>query len=170
MGMDVYGNDPLENKPLSEFPVLEKYKDMDFKEKGKDLDSNEKLRTKYWKEQDAYDDINVGSYFRNNCWWWRPLWDYCKWIAPELISDELWELGHNNNGAGLDDAGAKELGSMLIKSLDDGTAEIYVREHRLDAEQKEKAGDKWATSYPIDLDNIERFARFCLECGGFEIN
>ena len=36
MGMDVYGKDPIENKPLSEFPVLEKYKDMDFKEKWKD--------------------------------------------------------------------------------------------------------------------------------------
>ena len=29
MGMDVYGRNPKQNKPLSEFPVLAKYKKME---------------------------------------------------------------------------------------------------------------------------------------------
>ena len=30
MGMDVYGNNPKENKKLSEYPVYGKYRDMNF--------------------------------------------------------------------------------------------------------------------------------------------
>ena len=29
-----------------------------------------------------------GDYFRNNVWWWRPLWQYCASSAPELIDEE----------------------------------------------------------------------------------
>ena len=170
MGMDVYGNKPKENLPKAEFPVYKKYEEMEFNARWKHLDADEKLREAYWKQMREYEDVNVGTYFRNNCWWWRPLWDYCYFIAPDLISEELWENGHNNSGAGLDDLGSKELGQRLLKTLDDGYAKTYIDEYNLDVEAKESNGDKYAASYPIDNDNIERFARFCLECGGFSIN
>ena len=41
MGMDVYGKNPKQNKLLSEFPVYHKFKDMDFKDKWKELDKDE---------------------------------------------------------------------------------------------------------------------------------
>ena len=52
MGMDVYGKNPKQNKPLSEFPVYHKYKKMEagednydgFKQKWKELDADEKLK------------------------------------------------------------------------------------------------------------------------------
>ena len=169
MGMDVYGNNPKENLPKEEFPVYKQYEEMEFTERWKHLDADEKLRTTYWKQMQEYEEHNVGTYFRNNCWWWRPLWDYCHFIAPDLISEELWADGHNNSGSGLDHLGAKELGQRLIKTLDDGYADTYIKEYELNAEQKKKDGDEFATSYPIDRENIERFARFCLECGGFSI-
>jgi hypothetical protein len=25
-----------------------------------------------------------GEYFRNNVWYWRPLWNYCIEVAPDL--------------------------------------------------------------------------------------
>ena len=35
--------------------------------------------------------------------------------------------------------------------------------------EKTYAKKKWSAEYPIDAGNIEDFAKFCLESGGFEI-
>lgn len=37
-----------------------------------------------------------GEYFRNNVWWWHPLWEYCERLAPDLIPSD--NLGHYNDG------------------------------------------------------------------------
>ena len=63
-----------------------------------------------------------GSYFRNNVWWWRPLWDYCLEVAPELCSDVS---GHTNDGEGLDEAGAIALSEILFQELWDGKTAQY---------------------------------------------
>ena len=34
MGMDVYGKNPKQNKPLNEFPILAKYKEMEETDEG----------------------------------------------------------------------------------------------------------------------------------------
>ena len=44
MGMDVYGKNPKQNKPSSEFPIYHKFKDMDFNDKWKELDNDKKLQ------------------------------------------------------------------------------------------------------------------------------
>ena len=38
----------------------------------------------------------VGEYFRRNVWGWRPLWDMCLDLFPELT--EKVEYGHSNDG------------------------------------------------------------------------
>ena len=177
MGMDVYGRNPRQNKPLSEFPVYYKFKDMDFKDKWEILDKkvvceecqgedcgafvnedgdcwkcegrghynpNEKLKEEYWKEMENYEEVNVGYYFRNNVWWWRPLWNYCYAVAEDLLENNLqvkeyevddngetdyekyhwvpakYEDGHGNSGAGLNAHYAKELGEILLKQIEIG--------------------------------------------------
>ena len=109
MGMDVHGLNQNENKKMSEFPTMEKMNKLEEEGKWKDkweiLDNDRELTEKYWKEKDEYEKINKGVYFRNNCWYWRPLWDFCYNVAknspfPSLISEELWESGHSNNGGG----------------------------------------------------------------------
>ena len=60
MGMDVYGKNPKQNKPINEFPVYYKYKKMEeqdgednydgFKQKWKELDADHRLREQYYKE------------------------------------------------------------------------------------------------------------------------
>ena len=202
MGMDVYGRNPKQNKPIEEFPVLAKYKKMEaedekngFKQKWEELDADHKLREKYWEEQDKYEEINKGYYFRNNCWWWRPLWNYCKTVAPDLIDDELFDSGHSNSGAGLDDKGAKELGKRLLTEINNGDTIQYQASYqqylddlpdsdcmrcnnnnRGNNKKKEctncnKTGKStnFNKHYPFDIDNVREFAEFCLQCGGFEI-
>ena len=202
MGMDVYGRNPKQNKPMSEFPVLAKYKKMEaedekngFKQKWKELDADHDLRSQYWKEQEEYEEVNNGYYFRNSCWWWRPLWNYCRTIAPDLINDKLFDDGHSNSGAGLDDKGAKELGKRLLTEINNGDTIQYQASYQQyiddlpDDDCSHCNGNNrgynkmkdckmcggtgktknFNKSYPFDLDNVREFAEFCLQCGGFEI-
>ena len=202
MGMDVHGKNPKQNKPLSEFPVLAKYKKMEeedkkkgFQRKWEELDADHDLREQYWKEQTDYEDTNVGYYFRNNCWWWRPLWNYCYTVADDIISEDVFNSGHNNSGAGLDDKEAKLLGNRLMECIADGSTIEYQAEYEQylndmpdddcwkcknnnrgnDKKKECKSCNKtgktknFNKSYPFDVDNVEAFAKFCIESGGFEI-
>ena len=69
-----------------------------------------------------------GEYFRNNLWWWRPLWDYCANVADDLIDEETYTGGHYNDGVGLDADGARALGMRLLEEIQSGrTAEFEQR-------------------------------------------
>ena len=172
MGMDVYGKNPKQNKNINEFPVYAKMKKLEekkngWKEKWELLDKDRELQEKYWKEEDLYQSINKGIYFRNNCWWWRPLWNYCYSIADDLISEELYESGHHNSGDGLDDYNAQRLGQRLLEEIEKGNTKAYQTNYQ---QMIEELDDKdFNKSYPFDVDNVKRFAEFCLESGGFEI-
>ena len=200
--MDVYGRNPKQNKPLSEFPVYAKQEKSDevdnidgFKQKWKELDADKELMKQYHKEMEEYEQVNVGHYFRNNCWWWRPLWNYCYTIADDLISEELFDSGHHNDGSGLNDEDAKKLGNILMDEIASGRTIQYQASYQqyLDEipdddcmrcnnnnhghnKKKEckscnKTGktENFNKRYPFDVDNVENFAKFLLECGGFEI-
>ena len=219
MGMDVYGKNPKQNKKLSDFPVYNKFQSMEFNKKWKELEKDEKTKEKYWKEMDDYEDVNPGQYFRNNVWWWRPLWNYCYAVADDIIEGNLqikeyetnddgetddenyrwvkakYDDGHGNSGAGLNDKYAKLLGNRLMECIADGSTIKYQAEYiqwqddlpdddcmrcsnnnRGNNKKKEctncnKTGKtkSFDSHYPFDVDNVERFARFCLESGGFEI-
>jgi len=196
MGMDVYGIKPKQNKEIDKFPTLYKYDSMEFREKWKLLDKDTKLRETYWLEKDDYEQQNPGCYFRNNCWWWRPLWNYCYAVAPNLIDEETFEHGHGNSGAGLDDKGAKLLGEKLLKQIKIGATFQYQVDYeqylmdlpdddcmrcnnnnhgnnkKKDCINCKKTGKStnFNKHYPFDIDNVKEFAEFCIQSGGFEIN
>ena len=69
-----------------------------------------------------------GEYFRNNVWWWRPLWNYCCDVAETIIDDETAEYGHYNDGRGLDAEGATALGMLLLSEIQSGrTADFKAK-------------------------------------------
>ena len=169
MGMDVYGKKPKENKSINEFPTYKKFEYMEFKKRWRILDNDEELRKIYFAESDKYEEVNVGRYFRNNCWWWRPLWNYCYAIADDIISQEVWNDGHSNSGAGLNSRDAKLLGKRLLATIDSGECVKYQADYMQRCQEDTDAGDKFGNSYPFDVENVKRFANFCIESGGFEI-
>lgn len=68
---------------------------------------------------------NPDAYFRNNVWWWRPLWDYCNTVAPHLCGKVN---GHFNDGDGLDEEDALELAEILKGEIySDATAKYEAR-------------------------------------------
>ena len=169
MGMDIHGVNPQQNKSIENYPLLQQVKELeekdDWKARRKLLD-DETIMDKYWAEREEFEGENKGIYFRNNCWWWRPLWDYCRIVAPHLIDGDLYQSGHHNDGAGLDDEGAKELGTILLNEINNGNTIKHQAEYQ---QRQDDSDDEFASHYPFDIDNVKEFADFCIQSGGFEI-
>lgn len=65
-----------------------------------------------------------GEYFRNNVWFWRPLWSYvCGEFAEMTGSDP--DSGFYNDGYGLDADGATRLGHAILDAVESGRVEEY---------------------------------------------
>ena len=170
--MDVYGRNPKQNKPMSDFPTYEKWNKIPYGKRDKIKWEEE--QEQFYTEMQNYEDVNIGAYFRNNCWWWRPLWNYCYQIADDLISEELFDSGHSNSGAGLDDNQASY--QQYLDDLPDNDCFRCNNNNRGNNKKKEctncnKTGKttNFNKNYPFDIDNVKQFAEFCLQSGGFKI-
>ncbi|MFC4252941.1 hypothetical protein [Sinimarinibacterium flocculans] len=140
-----------------------------------------------------------GTYFRNNVWWWHPLWQYCEEIAPDLIPPD--NLGHSNDGWGLGSDDAIALADRLASTLASGETERYAKRYvayletlppqrcdicggtgkraeppqigpgPLNCNSCSGAGTvpHFDTHYPFSIENVREFEAFLRTCGGFEI-
>ena len=136
MGMDVYGLNPRRNtaKPeiLTEYLNDEGWTDWDKLEKEGKKDA-------YFEAKHEWDESNPGTYFRNNVWWWRPLWNYVCFICDDVLNDEDQEGGHCNSGHQIDEKKAEVIASRLNLYIENGEAEYFAKERQaaLDAEPDE---------------------------------
>ena len=164
MGFDVSGVNPQINKPETEYKYYREDSDI---WKTKDEDK----RKKYFDEMDEYHKANPGVYFRNNVWWWRPLWEFVC-MQCDFMTDEQRKGGHYNDGKLIDQETAAKIGTKLKILLEDGTVdrwEDHIKTRNEELKQSDNEKDKFAASYPFARDNVENFADFCLQSGGFEI-
>ena len=141
-----------------------------------------------------------GKYFRNNVWWWHPLWDYCERLAPDIIPSD--NLGHSNDGWGLSNRAALKLADRLATALASGATEQYAQCYvaYLESLPDEPCTVCGATGkraappaigpgtqpcnccngsghtpsfekpYPFSVENVREFEAFLRECGGFNIH
>ena len=107
------------------------------------------------------------------------MWDYVCNECDDILSERDWESGHYNDGHVISEEKAVQMGKRLNELIESGKAQAYVKAHEQERKEAEeankglKSSDKdydWAESYPLDLDNIQRFAVFCSESGGFQIS
>lgn len=139
---------------------------------------------------------DVGGYFRNNVWWWHPLWDYCATVEPELC-DKVAEA-HSNSGDGLNAIDSRKLAFSLREQIESGATQIYkdnyyknldllpdedcycVTAKHILVPDSENSGvcrhcsgslkiPSFLKSYHFDVENVQKFADFLMDCGGFEI-
>lgn len=82
-----------------------------------------------------------GEYFRNNIWWWHPLWEYCESVAPDIIPAS--NLGHFNEGWGLGREAALALADRLAQTIESGETQQF--------EQQFKARLQEFAPYPAPL-------------------
>ena len=167
MGFDLSGLNPKMNMKPEELSVYNKYKDMDFREKWKALDADEELGKQYWNEYEKYQEANPGVYFRNNVWWWRPLWAFVCERLDDVLTEEDMERGCYNDAHEITEDKAMKIGIGLTAMLESGEIKEYADSHREYVEQLDD--DDFNKHYPFDVENVREFAEFCLESGGFAI-
>ena len=167
MGFDLSGKNPKMNIPEESFRILCKYNKIErFDEKHSAMDEAGE-RDQYWNEYSEFQDSNPGTYFRNNCWWWRPLWDFvCDHCADFLTERDIIN-GQYNNGALITKVKSKRISTRLKKLLKSGDVKDYALAYG--NWLKEQDQDNFKKNYPFSEENVIHFARFCEESGGFWI-
>ncbi len=96
------------------------------------------------------------NYFRNNCWWWRPLWDLCNFL--QCLEEEQYDQGGYNNGFLIDERTSIKIYMQLTVFLNSPLRDDMI-----------KGINEKDTHYRIDVGNIKEFSDFCRISGGFKI-
>jgi len=135
------------------------------------------------------------KYFRNNVWYWHPLWDYVCDVCN--IDGETRTHGHFNDGIKISAEQALSIAQRLEEELASGRAQaacnffdetmqslpdeaceycngtgtrndMYVK-GTCNACKGKGTVRPFETWYHLTVENIESFTEFCKESGGFEI-
>jgi hypothetical protein len=111
----------------------------------------------------------TGEYFRNNVWYWRPLWNYCEAVAPELT--KLVKYAQTNDGDGLKEKESILLSKLLSNEVESGRTAEYEAEYYKEQAKLPLVDNKpdWSTNYPFSVENVKKFAEFLQYSGGFSI-
>ena len=210
MGFDLYGLNPQHNKdePLQLGKLKSKFEKDGWMQYDK---MTKKQKDKYFELVDKQEEENPGRYFRNNVWFWRPLWSFVCQHCSDFISLKDADGGSFNDGRVISKTKANKIGKRLSELLADGTVDRNCREYELAKAKadvhnktveekleelkktvKQETGKKdivpndyptsykeqwdeiyatksWDSDYPFSRENVECFATFCLQSGGFEI-
>lgn len=127
MGFDLYGLNPKINKEHSKAfkAILDKYGNEDGEYLDWSLQIPQNVKDKYFELKNEHEENNPGFYFRNNVWWWRPLWNYvcdtCSWI----LDDEDMERGHDNGGHEISEEKADAIANTLFALVESKEAAKY---------------------------------------------
>ena len=168
MGFDLYGLSPQTKEPQPSWdkgePVIKvagtknQYEvDPQIKEEYDD----------YMKSKFKWQEENEGTYFRNNVWFWRPLWTYVSSVCYDILSVKDIERGSWNDGHKISKTKSKKIASRLRRMLKEGHVELTEAKYK--QEQEQLQDDDWDKAYPFSVKNVRKFASFCENSGGFEI-
>jgi len=101
MGFDLYGLNPINTtnvqKPIIDWTTNPSKSDQD----------------RYFKEMEVYEKAVPGDYFRNNVWYWRPLWDYICMICDDILTSEETEYGEWNDGRKISEKKAIQIADRI---------------------------------------------------------
>ena len=170
MGFDLNGLDPKKN---TEYP--KEYNDI-MNKYGKDgwldwsMDIPDETKNKYFELKDQFQEENPGEYFRNNVWFWRPLWSFVCDNCSDFLTEKDMDKGNYNDCAKISKTKAVKIANKLTQLLKNGEVNDYMLNYEIASRQAKLDGDEFGESYPFSIDNIKYFRDFCLESGGFTIN
>ena len=149
MGFDLSGINPNVSRPEPELPPFPERTDKD------------------WEKYHDWQEENCGTYFRNNVWFWRPLWNFVTGVCDDILTEKDIERGSFNDGHKISKTKANRIAKRLFKLIKNGDVNLYEKSRK---EYLDGLNDKdWNKSYPFYEENVRRFANFCANSGGFRI-
>ena len=107
MGFDLSGMNPNLTRQQPELPPVPERTDKDWE------------RFTDWQEE------NSGVYFRNNVWWWRPLWSFVTATCDDILTEKDMESGSYNDGHKISKTKANRIASRLFKLIKSGKVKEY---------------------------------------------
>ena len=138
MGFDLYGLSP--SNPNN--TVEPKHFDWN------DPNVTDEIKNKYYDDLNKYQSEVVGSYFRSNVWYWRPLWNFVTAGCSDILSVKDIEGGYSNDGHEISKTKSKRMASRIRKLIKIGAAESFeeltnttiqkAREHNNNVDRKMK--------------------------------
>ena len=179
MGFDLSGLNPNMTRPEPKLPPFPERTDKD------------------WEKYHDWQEENCGTYFRNNVWWWRPLWQFVAGVCEGILTEKDIEQGSWNDGHKISKTKADRIAKRLYSMIENGEVKAYEEGYKKHLASLEQVGcdtcdgsgirndeviqgkcngcdgtgkkDEWAKSNPFSEDNVREFANFCANSGGFAI-
>jgi len=137
MGFDLYGLKPKIKKGSVRPPAIDWNK------------CTEGERDKYFKISNKWEADNVGIYFRNNVWWWRPLADLVIKLC-KLLDEKQKEHLHDNGGYEYNEATANYIADTLEAFVKSPVAKRTEIAHK----KQMKKADAYNKKVQIKLDAL----------------
>ena len=141
MGVDCYGFNPVIKEGSSE-P----------KDEWENL-KTEKEKLAYHEAREKYLQENKGVYFRNNWWYWRPMWDFVNEKCNDLIDEELYDKGHGNDGE-VDQELAIDISKRILSKEVLDEAKRKQEEYDKDAKPKQEFNELLSKAGHLYFDEI----------------
>lgn len=96
---------------------------------------------------------DTGIYFRNNVWYWRPLWEYVVDNYRHLLDDDFLE-GFTNSGYIIPDDTAISLGLSILADVAHGTIDQYEIQFEEDKKQRPLEPCEYCNATGIRTDEV----------------
>jgi DnaJ-class molecular chaperone len=120
MGFDLSGMNPNMISPEPELPPFPERTDKD------------------WEKYHDWQEENSGVYFRNNVWWWRPLWNFVTKISNDILTEKDIESGSYNDGHKISKTKAVKIAKRLYKLIETDQVKAYESMYKKQIESLEQ--------------------------------
>ena len=118
MGFDLYGIEP--HNPTNAV----RPEHLDWSE-----DHTQEEKDTYFKDVDDYENTVIGSYFRNNVWWWRPLWQFVTMICDDILTETDINEGGFNGGHRISKTKSKRIAARIRRADKEGVIDTFQAVH-----------------------------------------
>ena len=120
MGFDLSGMNPNFTTPEPTLPPMAERTDKD------------------WERYHNWQDDNCGIYFRNNVWWWRPLWMFVSESCSNILTDKDIEGGSWNDGHKISKTKAGKIARKLYKLIETDQVKAYESKYKRELDSLEQ--------------------------------
>lgn len=138
MGFDLHGLNPIINEAAPK--ILSKFYNKDGWNNWEKMNKHDK--NVYFAADAEHHKNNPGLYFRNNVWWWRPLWCFVSASCSDILTDGDIESGSFNDGHEISKTKAMRIGARLRKMIKSGAVKEYEEQIMPGIEAAKKNNEK----------------------------